>query len=73
MNMDTKDMNLISLEEWNRRRRLLHKPIYPMKNGIACPECGDELMDVDDQCLMSNPPQRRTQCSNCPYHGYRVA
>ena len=38
--------------------------------GIACPKCGYELMYVDQNLLLSNPPQRRVQCSKCNHIDY---
>ena len=38
--------------------------------GIACPKCGSELMYVDQNLLLSNPPQRRVQCSKCNHIDY---
>ena len=37
---------------------------------IACPKCGSELMYVDQNLLLSNPPQRRVQCSKCNHIDY---
>lgn len=45
----------------------------PKLNGIACPECGAELMDSTPHItLTSNPPQKNVKCSVCDYVGYRV-
>ena len=38
--------------------------------GIACPKCGSELMYVDQNLLLSNPPQRKVQCSKCNHIDY---
>jgi DNA-directed RNA polymerase subunit RPC12/RpoP/uncharacterized coiled-coil protein SlyX len=38
--------------------------------GIACPKCGSELMYVDQNLLLTNPPQRRVQCSKCNHIDY---
>jgi len=47
---------------------------YPQPNGIACPECGEELMDSDALLLTSIPPRRNIHCPgrNCVFVGYRV-
>ena len=37
---------------------------------IACPKCGSELMYVDQYLLLTNPPQRRVQCSKCNHIDY---
>lgn len=66
------------LEEFNADRAKIYQPIVyslplPIPNGLACPECGKELMDSDGMILTSNPPQRNIQCSDCDYRGYRIA
>ena len=38
--------------------------------GIACPKCGSELMYVDQNLLLTSPPQRRVQCSKCNHIDY---
>lgn len=43
---------------------------YPMPNGIECPECKKELMDLDSNILCSFPPKRNIGCE-CGYRGYR--
>ena len=53
--------NLKSIKEHNNR---FTKEIS-FSTGIACPKCGSELMYVDQNLLLSNPPQRRVQCSKC--------
>ena len=41
-------------------------------NGIACPDCGEELMDKTPAMILSSyPPQKNTVCSKCDYVGYR--
>lgn len=41
-------------------------------NGIACPECGAELVDMQsNEILTSNPPKIRIRCPVCEYFGYR--
>lgn len=52
---------LKSIKEHNNR---FTKEIS-FSTGIACPKCGSELMYVDQNLLLSNPPQRRVQCSKC--------
>ena len=45
----------------------------PVKNGIACPDCGSELIDSNPSiCLTSHPPQYRIHCSACGYTGTRL-
>ena len=45
----------------------------PRPNGIACPECGKELVDSSPNLILtSNPPQTSTACPECGYTGRRV-
>jgi len=45
----------------------------PRLNGIACPECGAELMDTSPgQVLASLPPRTAIHCSECNYTGSRI-
>lgn len=66
-----------TLEEYNERkneRMEIHKLISERKNGIACPTCGEELIDTTPNVLLtSNPPQKNIECMNCGYIGYRLA
>jgi hypothetical protein len=59
--------NLISLEEHNKRAMQINET---GGNGIACPNCGNELFDSDG-ILLSSPPQYLTFCRNCNYKGSR--
>lgn len=59
---------LLSLEEFNDNVTIGRTTMY---NGIACPNCGEELVDVDDTILCSTPPQKNTACQSCNYIGYR--
>ncbi len=44
----------------------------PHLNGIACPECGEELRDSNPSvALTSWPPQFPTYCPACGYTGTR--
>ena len=46
----------------------------PVKNGIACPNCGEELYDSDPMVVLTSyPPQKSIKCKNCNYHGFRYA
>jgi len=43
----------------------------PRKNGIACPDCEEELWDSNpNMCLTSHPPQYQIHC-DCGYRGTR--
>ena len=57
---------LKSIKEHNNR---VTKEIS-FSTGIACPKCGSELMYVDQNLLLSSPPQRRVQCSKCNHIDY---
>jgi len=66
---------LITLEE-NDSLRSVH--VYnhnePRLNGIACPECGEELLDSNPMItLTSYPAKKNINCSKCDYVGYRIA
>lgn len=46
----------------------------PMPNGIACPKCGEELLDSNPSItLTSFPAKKSTHCAKCDYQGYRFA
>jgi len=69
--------DLMPLDEFNGSMMDIHVSniTYPKKTGIACPECGLELLDLDASILCSNPPKRNVVCSNqdCGWRGYRLA
>ena len=67
------------LSEWNDKR-LAHwrdpKSRGPKKNGVACPKCGEELVDRSPGMVVgSNPPRVEVLCPipTCSWHGRRVA
>lgn len=66
-----------TLEDYNRRRRQEQHytdSSQPRPNGIACPQCGAEMLDSrPGETLTSNPPQKNVHCPKCGYAGYRVA
>ena len=69
------DNKLVSLEEFNKRARESYgvSRNQSRPNGIACPECGEELWDKNRlECLTSWPPRRDVYCITCGYHGNRV-
>ena len=67
--------DLISLAEHNNRRwSLLTDRSKPRKNGIACPLCGEELVDPNPmEEYTSDPPQIKVECLECGYVGMRIA
>jgi hypothetical protein len=66
---------LKSLHEFNRdRRAALRQQEGPQPNGIACPNCADEMLDSNpDAVLLTDPLQKAIHCPTCQYKGYRVA
>ncbi len=60
------ESKLKSIKEHNNR---FTKEIS-FSTGIACPKCGSELMYVDQNLLLTSPPQRRVQCSKCNHIDY---
>lgn len=67
---------LKDLGEHDKEQSNLYKAIHdsPALNGIACPECGEELYDSRPKLtLMSLPPKKNVSCSKCDYVGYRIA
>jgi len=64
-------MNNAEKEKAFHEKQILN---MPHQNGIACPECGHELWDLDPmQTLTSIPPKKEVGCPKCKYHGYRLA
>lgn len=70
---------LVSLDQHNSINTTFHLGMLnpkPTPNGIACPKCGEELLDTKpNETLTSMPPQKNVGCSSkkCDYTGYRVA
>jgi ribosomal protein S27AE len=67
---------LKTLEEFNTQRRSGYRfpDSTPKPNGIACPKCGEELVDSQPNVtLTSMPPQKNIHCPKCDYTGFRVA
>jgi hypothetical protein len=63
--------DLVSFEDHNPKHKL---PLtVPRLNGIACPQCGEGLIDSDSQnvAIMTNPPQYRIHCPSCTFKGTR--
>jgi hypothetical protein len=57
-----------SLRQWGMNSN------EPTLNGMACPECGEELYDSKPMItLTSFPAQKNIHCSKCDYVGYRIA
>lgn len=67
---------LISLSEWDSMRSKIYQRASPgpVLNGIACPECGKELVDSQPNAeLTSYPPQKNVKCPSCGWKGYRIS
>lgn len=70
---------LKSLEEHNNISSTFHRGMMgqsPVYNGIACPNCGEELLDTQPNVTLSSMPlQKNVGCSSdkCDYTGYRIA
>lgn len=75
MKLYTKELK--SLEEHNSKDSNWNRHIYdrsPRPNGIACPNCGKELMDTNPiYTLLSIPSKKNINCPSCDYVGYRIA
>jgi len=64
------DYNKVARERYAADRR---EENLPRLNGLACPDCGAELLDSQPMFqLSSSPPQKNVNCSKCKYVGYRV-
>ena len=70
---------LVPLDEYNYEKSGPHWELnsnQPRLNGLACPQCGSELLDTNPmQICTSMPPQEWVHCSNseCDYIGLRIA
>ena len=68
-------MELKSLAEHNTHMQNLQmwdSIVQSRPNGIACPECGKELLDTNPNfALLTSPVQYRVHCSDCDYTGTR--
>ncbi len=67
-------MELKDLNEHNSLRGVYYNLEEKVRNGIACPNCGNELIDSQPMMMLTSyPPQKATMCENCEYIGYRLA
>ena len=64
---------LKTLFEHNIRIIEAHKSLCePSPNGIACPDCGQELVDSNPGVVLTSlPPQMRIHCQGCDFKGTR--
>jgi len=69
-------MSLKTLEEHDAERAAIWKRgdgNEPLPNGIACPKCGKELLDVQRAITVSGrPPKKNVWCPACDWRGTRV-
>lgn len=71
--MEATNKKLKTLEQHNEEKLKFYQPKHTY-NGIACPQCGEELTDTNPQVILSSyPPQKRINCIKCSYTGYRIA
>jgi transcription initiation factor IIE alpha subunit len=61
--------NLISLDNYTRSKLESYRIKELMLTGIACPECGEELQYSDHGTMLSSPPKKRVNCTECDYKG----
>lgn len=72
-------MSLKSLDDHNKEAADAYSRWHdnsPRFNGIACPDCGNQLMDSSPNLVLTSiPPQTYVHCpyGNCGYKGTRVA
>lgn len=68
---------LISLKDWdNMVRSGVADPMLnqPRPNGISCPKCGHELVDITPNLiLLTHPAQKAIRCRKCGWSGKRLA
>lgn len=64
------EKHLKSLEE-NNALAFKRAQFTPQPNGIACPNCGAELVDSDQMIMDSYPAQKNIHCTGCGYRGRR--
>lgn len=68
---------LKSLEDHNNEKLNWGYDFYgnsPVPNGIACPECGEEMVDSNPMVtLASIPPKKNIDCPSCGHKDFRFA
>ncbi|MFA5031204.1 MAG: hypothetical protein WC495_06490, partial [Patescibacteria group bacterium] len=61
---------LKTVEEYNEEMRKLYQQLeHPQKSGLACPQCGEELLKDTSLVYTSYPPQISVDCPKCKWHG----
>lgn len=62
-------MELKSLKDYNNEK--LSQLVKSVGTGIACPECGKEMvLSEPGRILLTNPPKERIHCE-CGYKDYK--
>jgi len=65
---------LKTITQHNEERREFYMPTKPVYNGIACDECGSELIDSRPHVQkLSSIPQKDVHCSNCGWKGIVIS
>lgn len=69
---------MLSLSEYNFERSSVNRGFDAscfkgVLNGISCPDCGEELVDVDQtKILCSHPPKLEVMCTFCGFKSFRL-
>jgi predicted RNA-binding Zn-ribbon protein involved in translation (DUF1610 family) len=67
------EKKLKTLDEHNKIMNDLYFKEKDNHNGIACPKCGEEMIDTNPNVtLTSCPPKKNVGCEKCGYTGYRI-
>jgi DNA-directed RNA polymerase subunit RPC12/RpoP len=70
-------MNLKELSDHESQKRAEHEAKKTSRlnvpNGIACPNCGHEMVDVNQSFVLTScPPKYEIRCQRCDYRDYRT-
>jgi DNA-directed RNA polymerase subunit M/transcription elongation factor TFIIS len=69
-------MTLKSIDQYNQERggwARLEEEAKAKPSGIACPECGAEMLMDMQMMFASHPPQRLVVCQGCKHQDYVLA
>lgn len=67
-------MKLKTIEEYNKEKQKFYDFMNNNRTGIACPQCGDEMLETNPGVILtSNPPQKNVHCPTCKYKSYILA
>lgn len=70
--MVNKGKQLKTMDEHNKATIKTAGIAAPIKNGIACPECGNELTDTSpNKTWLKETPKKGVVCDKCGYSGFR--